>query len=858
MDEITTSTSSQNQIASITTVSESSSATPAVETISGTAAILLIALRGIPVNERTPGLASVLRAALLLGTASSSYLLRKHNRLNHVGLLAEVALLVMLDGSKDIGPPPSNEVINQGENDEEKEKIVGTRSILLNRIFQEHDLAVTPAVDELMWVFCSLFLQIGEKRNYSMTTDLSAAADWSNIGLVLLDKFASFLSTDDLNNSLFATAASDAYSKLLTNMLKRSAAFPPSSLSISDNMFAVAEKSSASSRGRSVVEIPAESSSRVALTLFKLTRALTLQRSKLVSSNTSFDSIKMNVRLNATLCDAWFGHCIANNDAKQSNQGQLDIAFELLSLLRSDMMTLLQMVGDGLEMQQPGEVLHLLRVCIAGVETVACVSEVISYGNSLTTTNNETADEKVSAAAISALSGVFTAAGEIATTSQQASWLCQQGAVDSSNAASRISGYIRDITNYYHDDIITALQPSNLGRRPTSSGSHSTENASFLYHHARLALNHRANLALEEYSSTTTSSLSSKTIRPFNPLRMHRTFSNTSIQVHQLVRGLPLLIPARTDDEVRPVSLTGSSDPFSLIMSPSMRQVRKSDSSESMVLLITMRLYNITAVPVENGVRLDVAFDEEGDNSVCSTSLYKHEIEAGDCITWEIALGDWKIGDLSLRATVTFLGLEKESITHKWLHGGEQADDLSGESPLVGDDDEGTMDVAILCEPTTISSLFTLQPCPLVFFSGHNGDTNAFDFLWSQLEHTSKLMFMKSTPQKEAVIDKKKGRITLSNGATGCAFIAPGGDRILCKHQINQGGSHSLWLKSTSSELMTSLVGTSTLKTSLLRFIFGGNEFILKEGSPTNIMNGNHVNHDFPSITMKHSPINAI
>lgn len=864
LDEMMASTSSQiHTNASNTTISVSSAGV-AVETLSGTAAILLIALRGIPVNERTPGLASVLHAALLflpLGTASSFDLafsicspassVRKYIRLCRVGLFVEVALSVMLDGSNDIGPT-ATEVSHHAQNGEGKEKIVGTRSILLNRIFQDNDLAASAAVDELIWVFCSIFLQIGKKYNYSLTRDLSAAADWSNIGLVLLDNFASFLSTDELSNSPFASSASDAYRNLLTDMLKRSAVFPPSSFSISNNMFTVAEKPSSGSNGRSVVGVPGESSSRVALTLFKLTQALTLQRSNKHSANTSFESTKMNVQLNATLCDAWFGHCLANNDAKQSNQGQVGIAVALLSLFRSDMMTLLQMVGDDAVMQQLGEVLHLLRICIAGVETIACVSEVISYGNSMNTkqTKDET-DEKVGAAVVSALSGVSTAAKEIATTSQQANGLCQQVAVDSNNAASRISGFIRGISQYYHDDIVTALQPSNLSRRPAPPGLPSTVAASFLYHHARLALDYRTNLAIEEYSSTTTSTLASKTIRSFNPLRMRRTFSNNSIQVHKLVSGLPLLIPEGADDGVKAMSLTGSSDPVSLIMSPSMLRVRKSDSSESINLVITMRLYNITAVPLQNGLRLELAIDAGGDNSVCTTSLYKKEIEAGDCITWEVVLGDWKIGDISLRATVTFLGLKRESITHKWLHGGEQADDLSGESPLVGDDDEGTMDVAVHCEPTTISSLFTLQPCPLVFFLGQNGDANAFNFLWDQLEHTLDLMFTKSTSEKETGVDAKKGRVLLPNDVTGCAFISPGGDRIFCKHRIKDG-FHSLCIKSNSSELMSSLVGTLPLQTSLLRFVFGGDV-----GSPTK-MNGNNMKHDFPSITMKHSPINAI
>ena len=337
---------------------------------------------------------------------------------------------------------------------------------------------------------------------------------------------------------------------------------------------------------------------------------------------------------------------------------------------------------------------------------------------------------------------------------------------------------------------------------------------------------------------------------------MNHTFSQTSIQAHQLVRELPLLIPERTNNEASVVSLAGSSDPVSLVMSTSMRQARASDSGECMALVVTMRLHNITAVPLRNGVRLDVAFNEEGDNSACTTSLYRSEIEAGDYITWEIVLGSWVIGELSVRATMTFLGIEKETLTHKWLHGGgEPADDVSDESPLVtGDDFEGTMDVTIPCEPTTISTLFTLQPCPLVFYRGANGDVEAFDSLWSRLEHTSEMQFMASTPQQDPAINIRKGRVTLpGDSITGCAFINPSGDRILCKHQRSEGGPHCLFIKSNSSEVK-SLLGTLSLQTSFLRFVFGENVTIMKDGSTKM----NAMKHDFPSMTMKHSPVNAI
>ena len=834
------------------------SANVAVETLSGLAAILLVALRGIPVIERTPGLASVLRAALLANSP--------------VGLLTEIALSAMLDGSKDIGPSAIE--MDHHAASEGKERIIGTRSKLLNRIFLNNNLPTSfgshTAGCELVWVFCAVFQQIGVKHNQAMMRDMSAAADWSNIGLVLLDNFAAVVGTGELhNNSPLAAAATEAYSKLLAAMLKLAAGFPPASLSISDNMFIVAEEeSSIGDISNAVIGVPGESSSRLALTLFKLTHALTFKRSTFYanqsSANTSLESTTLNVQLNATLCDAWLGQCIANNDAKQSNKEQLDIAFELLSLFRSDMTMLLQTVSEGVEKEQFTLALHLIRVSIACVATVACASEVISYGiNGKTHQPEDEADNKVGAAAISALNGVFTAVKEIsqqlATSFKQGAGLCAAIAEDSNNAASHISGFMRGIGQYYHEDIVTALQPSNFPsytslRMPPVKPNESQ--VSSLYQHARLGLDHRTNLAIDAYSSTTTSMLFSKSIRPFNPLRMNHTFSQTSIRAHQLVRELPLLIPERSNNEASVVSLAGSSDPVSLIMSTSMRQARASDSSECMVLVVTMRLHNITAVPLRNGVRLDVAFDEEGDNSDCTTSFYRSEIEAGDYITWEIVLGSWMIGELSVRATMTFLGIEKETLTHKWLHGGGgPADYVSDESPLVaGDDFEGTMDVTIPCEPTTISTLFTLQPCPLVFYRGANGDVEAFDSLWCRLEHLSEMQFMASTPQQDPAIDVRKGRVTLpGDSITGCAFITPSGDRILCKHQRSEGGPHCLFIKSNSSEVK-SLLGTLSLQTSFLRFVFGENVTIMKDGSTKM----NAMKHDFPSMTMKHSPVNAI
>ena len=86
-------------------------------------------------------------------------------------------------------------------------------------------------------------------------------------------------------------------------------------------------------------------------------------------------------------------------------------------------------------------------------------------------------------------------------------------------------------------------------------------------------------------------------------------------------------------------------------------------------------------------------------------------------------------------------------------------------------------------------------------------------------------------------LDTKKGYVVLSSSPSiedgtaimGCAFIAPDGSRILCSHQTNGKGAHTLRVRSDLFDLFESLVGTPSSQALFLRFIFGANARVGKK-----------------------------
>lgn len=498
----------------------------------------------------------------------------------------------------------------------------------------------------------------------------------------------------------------------------------------------------------------------------------------------------------------------------------------------------------------------------------------------------------------SMLNGIIDTAKQGATKdTKQGSMLRYQVALDASNAISRITECARNKPQSHPDDLLSAFQVSplvssdNPQKMPSSPGHHDPIEhcALFLYNHARLILTHRTDLAAKAVAPTTYSPgalSSSKLIQPRNALRMPSAFSHSIIETYQKVPNLPLIIPARTsrDSSWETVPLTGSSDPVAFILSHGIRRVRKNDSREDSVVVVTMRLYNITPVPIRNGVRLSLKVAQEiasdinetyDDGSTCmATSVYRHEIGAGDFITWEIVLGNWRGSSLSLQPSVTFRDLEQESSTrsHKWLSGRGMQDDPALPSEAIDEDDELMLDVTLPCRPITLSPISSLQPCPLVFFSGFSrcesnlgcGDAVSFQLLWDYMGGCErKLAFTMLNFEMEGatvknLIDTKRGYVALSpstiegvsescNSVTGCAFMAPNGSRIFCIQKM----TGELSVRSDLPNLLDSLVGTPLSQASFLRFVFGEKAVRLDDSSQRAHVSSEASGHDFPSVTMR-------
>jgi len=923
--EMTNSSNSQKGASSPMSSTFSSASVP-VETLAGTAAMLVIALRGIPLHERAPGLTAVLRATLLflpmgipvssgggsldlpIGTAQADGQ-TNHYRLGRIGLLTEVALSVMLDGSTRSNHTKVNE-----SSSEENNMITGTRSVLLQRILQSDQL--TPVwegstikknstlhpMHELLWVFCSVAIQVGKKRQQVFAKDTASAMEWTNLSLVMLDFFAIIIcNPSHQSRSQFTDASHAAYNGLFAAVLKRCGSLPPSTLSISENMLRNSIHTAFNDKASPVVGGPGKQFHHGASALSKITTKILYLRDKSKQAITqnhgaSIEASSNIIQLAALLVDAWLGRCIMNYDAKQSNEAQLDLGLMFFPFCHSEVVALLQKHRASTHQETIDLVSQLCQILIAILENVACMSELLAHTGSGNAKEGVAVSENnnVGSLAISMLNEIIASAKErVSTDTKQGSMLRYHVALDANKAMSRISECIRNRPQSYPEDIASEFQVSpliaNANPRPLSSlAGHRKPTdhcALFLYNHARLALIHRTDMAAKTVAPTTSFPgvlSSSKLIQPQNALRLTSSFSHSTIEMYQKVRDLPLLIPTRpcrgTGNET--MALTGSSDPVSLTLSHGMRRVRKGDFSEGAVLVVTMRLYNITPVPIRNGVRLDLKILQENapgknnmlDNgSTCAaTSVYDHEIKAGDFVTWEVTLGNWRVGSLSLQSSVTFRELEQESTTQKWVSGGGPDSDNAIPSEAM-EEDEAMLDITLPCKPITISPIASLLPCPLVFFVGLShcepnlgrGDTASFEFLWHCMENCQcTLPFVIPNAQMEGnsirtLADAKKGYVILTSSTangidpiTGCAFVAPDGSRIFCTHQVKGGDSHVLHVRSDSSNLLESVVGTAVLQTSFLIFIFGTNASTLDTPS---IRKQPDIGHDFPSMTMKHN-----
>ena len=219
---------------------------------------------------------------------------------------------------------------------------------------------------------------------------------------------------------------------------------------------------------------------------------------------------------------------------------------------------------------------------------------------------------------------------------------------------------------------------------------------------------------------------------------------------------------------------TAGSDPAAVTLAYYMRRNMRYDGEDDFRLVITMRVDNLTAVDIPNGLRLELGITEENvatsldaqdvvsmeisnsliegyENSLrenafgYSSVTYKRALKCGDHITWDIMINPLSMtGSMSLNPSIVFRALEKEAPFASWVTAdtpkkdGEETSTTSSNSKAgsVGVDDkentgkEQTQNISITCEPMKLSPMIGLQPCPFVFFRNSLGDIESFRFLW--------------------------------------------------------------------------------------------------------------------------------
>ena len=942
-----------------------SSAIVPLECIAGSVALLIIALRGIPLQERAAGVICALRATLLflpmavlipaeVNECSQldvplSFIPGEKGayRLGRIGLLAEIAALILIDGTDSIEHLKANEFIEPQplsvgvtESEQGKDKILGARAILLNHILQSHHLSsiwdsqqkknnqIFRPVDEMVWVLCSVLLQIGRDREHDFSNEFSLLVEWSNMGLVLLDNFGKFVCRP-VSSSPFSQGAQAAYTNLMVSLVKKSGLLPPSSLSLRDNMLPswwVADstpsttiRTEANKFNLSVVGGPGRQMPHVSTALSKISiNVLVLWNKARTAYPQGGGNLRLssagNIVLAAVIVDAWIGRCIINHDTKQSNEGQLEVAPGLLSLLQTEMNTLLEslratsdsesILSTMMKEDQSSyfnATIHLFRVCIASMESVAMMSVILwDIENRSLEGDVEALENKIVPLAVSILQNITGLSKEALDMSANEGRdvmilsLYQQVAIDANDAVARIEEFFsaNAEAKSQYDDIAASLPQlsSRDGRKGKTAlelmfrmtlicsvGAAKSEKkatinelssirelspslishlkpihqcAFFLYHHARLVVSRLVSNALKASALAFPSSSAPKRVHSALPHRLLRSFHSV-IEMYHRPQDLTVLMPVPRKEikanthfiGSEPVTLTGCSDPVYLTMSHDIRRVRRADSSEQVLFVVTMRLYNITPVPIKNGVRLEWRTCQESHHvSDCvASAVYKNEINGGDFVTWQTSFDSWCGGNILLQASITFRDMEQESITRKWVSASD--DGLEGSTSYVNDDDdESTMDITLTCPSVTLSVVSGLHPCPLVYFGAHHknvlsglGDEVAFCFLWTNMTLECSRTFVSKT---EVKLDTAKGYIIVqapdSNpSSTGCALVTPNGIKVLCLLENRGSGSYLLRIRSDSLSTLQSLVGSIHSQSAFFNFLFGAGETALLDDKPS-------------------------
>lgn len=221
----------------------------------------------------------------------------------------------------------------------------------------------------------------------------------------------------------------------------------------------------------------------------------------------------------------------------------------------------------------------------------------------------------------------------------------------------------------------------------------------------------------------------------------------------------------------------GGSDAAAMTLAYSVRRNMRYDGENEFRLMVTMRVHNITAVEVAEGMRLSLgllqeaaatsldgqdpvsigimnSLNEDGEEFMnestlsSATSLYKLELNSGDHLTWEVMMDPLPMtGAIRLQPAVEYRAMEDEAAHSTWIgveaKDGDEDDSsavsgmsqksLSNQNESENKENEQKLNITIPGEEMKLSPMVGLQPCPLVFFRDGCGDVDTFRFLWSRM-----------------------------------------------------------------------------------------------------------------------------
>mmetsp|Transcript_6087 Transcript_6087/g.9334 ORF Transcript_6087/g.9334 Transcript_6087/m.9334 type:complete len:1294 (-) Transcript_6087:52-3933(-) len=290
------------------------------------------------------------------------------------------------------------------------------------------------------------------------------------------------------------------------------------------------------------------------------------------------------------------------------------------------------------------------------------------------------------------------------------------------------------------------------------------------------------------------------------PVRTPNFLRLSTLPIAQRV-GVPLSLRSRCTGAVK--TILGGSDPINFIIAYSMRRCLRYDCEMEYKLFVTCRVHNITPVNIKSGLRIDLRIAQQGGtlegeegqgnkNPVLAShsAVLKHEIKAGEFVTWELALTNWPIkGSVKLHPSVTFREMDSELAPIKLSvlvpvkddedvdsdenpcndeEDRTNADDTTTDDAFSVDEDGGEdekTDITLAGDPLHLSPMVGLQPCPLIFFRNRKGDINTFRVMWHHMHYRMPAVPLYPNRTEEQSIGSSIDQFGVAVGNLSCLIV---------------------------------------------------------------------------------------